>query len=218
MVQLVEEEAALIQAATELEHVLSRPQQQQESAPGFPRSCRRLLLSIPGNHQCCDCGAPHPNWASVTYGTLLCLRCSGRHRSYGVQTSFVRSVSMDAWSHEQILSLLEGGNAQMNAFFERHGMHYSTTATRTMNVERYYTKAALFYKINLKKHVQRVARWGPYQGREFNRRMPLIRTPATTTTTTTTTCHGVSKKSVATKARNHKTQQHQQQHQQAVSL
>ncbi|OEU19566.1 Arf GTPase activating protein, partial [Fragilariopsis cylindrus CCMP1102] len=71
----------------------------------------------PGNLRCIDCGNCHPDWASVSYGILLCVRCSGRHRSYGVATSRVRSISMDNWSYSQVLSMLEGGNEQLHNFY-----------------------------------------------------------------------------------------------------
>ena len=40
---------------------------------------------LPGNDKCVDCGSNHPQWASVTYGALMCLECSGAHRGMGVQ-------------------------------------------------------------------------------------------------------------------------------------
>ena len=34
---------------------------------------------------CADCGAPSPQWASINLGLMVCLQCSGVHRSLGVQ-------------------------------------------------------------------------------------------------------------------------------------
>lgn len=75
----------------------------------FPPACLRLLHGLEGNGRCVDCGQPGPQWAAVSYGALLCLQCSGRHRSLGVQVSCVRSIRMDEWSLEQVLTMLEGG-------------------------------------------------------------------------------------------------------------
>lgn len=51
----------------------------------FPKACFQLMKSLPGNQACIDCGANNPDWASVSYGALICMRCCGRHRSLGVQ-------------------------------------------------------------------------------------------------------------------------------------
>ncbi|GMF21391.1 unnamed protein product [Phytophthora lilii] len=61
---------------------------------------------LPGNDAIC------PQWAGVSFGVLLCLACAGKHRSLGVQTSFVKSLVMDAWSASEVRALELGGNAK----------------------------------------------------------------------------------------------------------
>jgi len=39
-----------------------------------------VVKAIPGNSQCCDCGMKNPQWASVSFGNVFCLECSGVHR------------------------------------------------------------------------------------------------------------------------------------------
>ncbi len=53
----------------------------------FPSNCLQLLFNIPGNTKCVDCGASNPQWATLSYGSLLCIECSGRHRQMGVHVS-----------------------------------------------------------------------------------------------------------------------------------
>jgi hypothetical protein len=140
-------------AAAELDTLQSR------GTARFPPLCRSMLKNLPGNTQCADCAAPNPEWAVISYGSLICLQCSGRHRSYGVGVSVVRSVDLDHWTADQVLAMLEGGNAQLRTFFDRHNMS-------TMVSKRYHTKAAKFYRTHLTKHVDAVAAQGSYQGRE----------------------------------------------------
>ena len=57
----------------------------QYYADRFPKACLEILKSLPGNNICFECSRAKPDWASVSYGTLICLQCSGRHRSLGVK-------------------------------------------------------------------------------------------------------------------------------------
>ncbi|GKY91962.1 hypothetical protein MPSEU_000167800 [Mayamaea pseudoterrestris] len=144
--------------------------------PSFPPACLAVLKTIAGNHQCVDCGGLNPTWAAVHYGALLCLQCSGHHRSLGVQVSCVRSVGMDEWSPEHLLQMLEGGNTQLAAFFARHNLTLDSCPERTQGITkenviklRYKTKAAEFYRTQLMRHAIKVLDAGPYRGRDISR-------------------------------------------------
>lgn len=146
----------------------------------FPPACLSLLKSMNGNARCVDCGDRNPQWAAVSYGALLCLQCSGHHRSLGVHVSCVRSITMDEWSPHHVLNMLEGGNEQLTGFFTRHHLSPSalqenprSSAVTAENVTqlRYRTRAAEFYRKQLRLHVDRVLDAGPYQGRELSRRL-----------------------------------------------
>jgi len=168
----------LTKAARELETMIQHERNQEyayKDHTPFPPACQRLLKTIPGNIFCADCGATNPQWATITYGALLCLNCSGRHRSLGVQLSVVRSIHMDSWSHKDVLAMLEGGNTQLNQFFDRHDLSMSSTTRNTHDkeikvVDRYETNAAKFYRKNLSLHVTHVKESGIYKGRDWSRR------------------------------------------------
>uniref|UniRef100_A0A8D3E0B5 Arf-GAP with coiled-coil, ANK repeat and PH domain-containing protein n=1 Tax=Scophthalmus maximus TaxID=52904 RepID=A0A8D3E0B5_SCOMX len=76
------------------------------------------VQSIPGNRQCCDCGEPGPDWASINLGITLCIVCSGIHRSLGVHFSKVRSLTLDSWEPELVKLMCELGNTVINRIYE----------------------------------------------------------------------------------------------------
>jgi len=92
---------------------------------------------------------------------------------------------MDSWSHSEILSMLEGGNKQLNDFFVRHNLpwsHYiendendadacTYSSPNAITRNRYKTNAAMFYRENLAQHVLRIKEKGEYLGRENFRRV-----------------------------------------------
>uniref|UniRef100_A0A8B9RLX6 Arf-GAP with coiled-coil, ANK repeat and PH domain-containing protein n=1 Tax=Astyanax mexicanus TaxID=7994 RepID=A0A8B9RLX6_ASTMX len=76
------------------------------------------VQSVPGNELCCDCGQSDPRWASINFGILLCIECSGIHRSLGVHCSKVRSLTLDSWEPELIKLMCELGNTVINHIYE----------------------------------------------------------------------------------------------------
>ncbi|PIA18193.1 ArfGap-domain-containing protein [Coemansia reversa NRRL 1564] len=82
---------------------------------------KRSLLQLQrkdGNKVCMDCQSPNPQWASVSLTTFFCLNCSGQHRGLGVHLSFVRSITMDKWTAEQLKRMELGGNKAALEFFK----------------------------------------------------------------------------------------------------
>uniref|UniRef100_A0A8C8DZZ0 Arf-GAP with coiled-coil, ANK repeat and PH domain-containing protein n=1 Tax=Oryzias sinensis TaxID=183150 RepID=A0A8C8DZZ0_9TELE len=76
------------------------------------------IQCVPGNEQCCDCGQADPRWASINFGILLCIECSGIHRSLGVHCSKVRSLTLDSWEPELLKLMCELGNSVINHIYE----------------------------------------------------------------------------------------------------
>ncbi|XP_069566983.1 arf-GAP with coiled-coil, ANK repeat and PH domain-containing protein 3 isoform X2 [Brachyistius frenatus] len=76
------------------------------------------IQCLPGNGQCCDCGQADPRWASINLGILLCIECSGIHRSLGVHCSKVRSLTLDSWEPELLKLMCELGNSVINHIYE----------------------------------------------------------------------------------------------------
>jgi hypothetical protein len=72
----------------------------------------------PGNGACADCGASGPEWASLNLGVLLCIECSGVHRSLGSHVSKVRSLTLDRVAATSARVLAAVGNARANAVWE----------------------------------------------------------------------------------------------------
>lgn len=73
--------------------------------------CAHFVLLLPLLRAACDrcvCCA----------GIFLCLGCASKHRGYGVQASFVRSMTLDRWQVPQQTEYLRlGGNTRYREFF-----------------------------------------------------------------------------------------------------
>uniref|UniRef100_A0A6G1S6N0 Arf-GAP with coiled-coil, ANK repeat and PH domain-containing protein 2 n=1 Tax=Aceria tosichella TaxID=561515 RepID=A0A6G1S6N0_9ACAR len=93
--------------------------QSPASAPEKPQRAYKIILAMPGNDTCADCGAPEPRWASINLGITLCIECAGIHRSLGVHLSKVRSLTLDTevWSPEIVQLMLSLGNNSVNSAY-----------------------------------------------------------------------------------------------------
>jgi len=104
-----------------------------------------VIKAMPGNDKCAECGLKHPQWASVSFGTVFCLECSGVHRSLGVHISFVRSIAMDSWTAPQLAIMKAGGNMKCATYLTSNGIASSISIQ-----QKYDTGPAKLYKEVLK--------------------------------------------------------------------
>ncbi len=72
------------------------------------------------NRKCFDCASPNPQWASVSNGILICISCSGTHRSLGTNLSKVRSLTLDKWEDIHLMFLKLGGNKRLRLFLNEY--------------------------------------------------------------------------------------------------
>lgn len=86
---------------------------------GSPSVKNPLVQQImQANPFCADCGRENPDWASLNLGVLVCIECSGIHRSLGVHVSKVRSLTLDSLSDGEARVLLALGNGKANSIWE----------------------------------------------------------------------------------------------------
>lgn len=74
-----------------------------------------------GNTWCAECGSDKKvEWVSLNFGIILCIECSGAHRSLGSHVSKVRSLTLDTVSFTQDMTelLLQIGNRISNMIWE----------------------------------------------------------------------------------------------------
>jgi hypothetical protein len=104
------------------------------------------LLKEPENQKCFDCGKTPVQWASVNNGVFLCIECSGNHRGYGVNISFIRSMTLDSWNDNQINLMKIGGNKNLRELLEVYNIDKNKIDKNIL----YNSKIMDFYRKYLK--------------------------------------------------------------------
>ncbi|KAI8381358.1 uncharacterized protein BYT42DRAFT_566268 [Radiomyces spectabilis] len=93
---------------------------ESSSGSGNERELLKELRKRPGNDRCADCQAKDPEWAATNLGIIMCIECSGIHRSLGVHVSKVRALVLDKWETETVEIMLRIGNTVANSIFESY--------------------------------------------------------------------------------------------------
>ncbi|KAI1810097.1 ArfGap-domain-containing protein [Poronia punctata] len=103
----------------------ARPIPARAPSSNYDDSPDKLLQTIrendKGNCWCADCGSSvRVEWVSINLGIILCIECSGIHRSLGTHISKVRSLTLDinSFTLDIIELLLLVGNRISNMVWE----------------------------------------------------------------------------------------------------
>jgi len=113
------------------------------------------LRTVPGNDKCADCQSEEPQWLSLNLGIMVCLNCSGVHRSLGTHISKVRSATLDKLDASMLAYLCAVGNENANTVWE--ASLRGTSASKKPNaqaareIREMYIKAKYEYKSFLKR-------------------------------------------------------------------
>lgn len=76
------------------------------------------MSHIPENGSCADCKTRGATWVSLEFGVLICINCSGVHRSFGMQITRIRSSKLDNWKIEDAKHIELVGNMIANNYWE----------------------------------------------------------------------------------------------------
>ena len=103
----------------------ARPSYSRTASNNFDENPSKLLQTVrdidQGNNWCADCGSGvRTEWVSINLGIVLCIECSGIHRSLGTHISKVRSLTLDTTSFttDIVELLLQVGNRISNMVWE----------------------------------------------------------------------------------------------------
>lgn len=91
------------------------------------------------NSRCCDCGDSQTvEWISINLLCVICIKCSGVHRSMGSHVSKVRSLTLDSFTSPEILHLLRNdiSNANVNSIYESNDLQATKITPQSSDSER----------------------------------------------------------------------------------
>lgn len=103
----------------------ARPAYHRQGSGGYDESPDKLLQLLreadQGNCWCADCGSGvKTEWVSINLAIILCIECSGIHRSLGTHISKIRSLTLDinSFTTDIVELLLLVGNRISNMVWE----------------------------------------------------------------------------------------------------
>ncbi|KAI5180878.1 hypothetical protein NEOKW01_1119 [Nematocida sp. AWRm80] len=85
-------------------------------------SLKQAIEKEKENQKCIDCNGQRPQWGSISFGVFLCLNCAGIHRSFGVNTTIVKSITMDIWEKKETAAMVIGGNKRLLEYLKKHNL------------------------------------------------------------------------------------------------
>lgn len=110
------------QIARSLSNTLSITSSQKvkelSSTEFFVPNAAALTKLHEANPYCVDCGGLAPEWASLNLAAMMCIDCSGTHRSLGSHITKVRSLKLDKWNKNLLQLLVLIGNEHVNEIWE----------------------------------------------------------------------------------------------------
>ncbi|KAG0284292.1 hypothetical protein BGZ96_011319 [Linnemannia gamsii] len=134
-----------------------------ENSSGQQHLGSQLLQNMrdldPANTLCAECGAKNPDWCVINLGVLVCIECSGIHRSLGTHISKVRSFTLDTNSYTKDLVefIRSVGNRISNQIWEANLVAETDPGSTKAAFRKPVVNDAREYKVSFirKKYVER---------------------------------------------------------------